>query len=268
MASHAIHSVFKGVAEYFTPVLQSSNFKKKGVLTPEEFVEAGDQLVYKCRTWHWAPGKENCLKPYLPKDKQYLITRNVPSLKRATDYALNDAKEQVVENDDGKDADGGWVETHVKSDTKKDIGDDKKSEEAVDLDFETVPNKQNNGVGGEEKSNINKDGKVVEKADQENGGAEEDEDDIPDMDEFEEDNLVEPDPGMLLTNNIIENGGTTSKDQKNKTVGPSGPNISNGGILRVSEPPEDNIERTRTYDISITYDKYYRTPRIFLFGYV
>jgi ubiquitin-like-conjugating enzyme ATG3 len=29
----------------------------------------------------------------------------------------------------------------------------------------------------------------------------------------------------------------------------------------------DNIIRTRTYDISITYDKYYQTPRVWLFGY-
>ena len=28
-----------------------------------------------------------------------------------------------------------------------------------------------------------------------------------------------------------------------------------------------NIERTRTYDVSITYDKYYQTPRVWLFGY-
>ena len=29
----------------------------------------------------------------------------------------------------------------------------------------------------------------------------------------------------------------------------------------------DKILRTRTYDLSITYDKYYQTPRIWLFGY-
>eukprot|EP01097_Dermamoeba_algensis_P002552 TRINITY_DN2014_c0_g4_i2.p1 TRINITY_DN2014_c0_g4~~TRINITY_DN2014_c0_g4_i2.p1 ORF type:complete len:160 (-),score=6.75 TRINITY_DN2014_c0_g4_i2:75-554(-) len=28
-----------------------------------------------------------------------------------------------------------------------------------------------------------------------------------------------------------------------------------------------NVLKTRTYDVSITYDKYYRTPRIWLFGY-
>lgn len=30
---------------------------------------------------------------------------------------------------------------------------------------------------------------------------------------------------------------------------------------------EDEIIRTRTYDLHITYDKYYQTPRLWLFGY-
>jgi len=29
----------------------------------------------------------------------------------------------------------------------------------------------------------------------------------------------------------------------------------------------DHIMKTRTYDISITYDKYYQTPKVWLFGY-
>eukprot|EP01099_Mayorella_cantabrigiensis_P003201 TRINITY_DN2488_c0_g3_i1.p1 TRINITY_DN2488_c0_g3~~TRINITY_DN2488_c0_g3_i1.p1 ORF type:complete len:177 (+),score=39.79 TRINITY_DN2488_c0_g3_i1:632-1162(+) len=29
----------------------------------------------------------------------------------------------------------------------------------------------------------------------------------------------------------------------------------------------NSIVKTRTYDISITYDKYYRTPKVWLFGY-
>mmetsp|Transcript_18679 Transcript_18679/g.45813 ORF Transcript_18679/g.45813 Transcript_18679/m.45813 type:complete len:183 (-) Transcript_18679:301-849(-) len=60
---------------------------------------------------------------------------------------------------------------------------------------------------------------------------------------------------MLLTDNIVADDAKSGNDTANKNK-----------ILRVEEP-EDNIERTRTYDISITYDKYYRTPRIFLFGY-
>lgn len=30
---------------------------------------------------------------------------------------------------------------------------------------------------------------------------------------------------------------------------------------------EEGIEQTRTYDLNITYDKYYQTPRLWLFGY-
>ena len=29
----------------------------------------------------------------------------------------------------------------------------------------------------------------------------------------------------------------------------------------------DNVQFTRRYDIYLTYDKYYQTPRIWLFGY-
>jgi len=54
--------------------------------------------------------------------------------------------------------------------------------------------------------------------------------DIPDMDEFAvEDNIAKPDPGALSL--------------------------------------DDNVLKSRTYDISITYDLYYQTPKVWLFGY-
>ena len=37
--------------------------------------------------------------------------------------------------------------------------------------------------------------------------------------------------------------------------------------LIIPEPPEQDIIRTRSYDLSITYDNYYQTPRLWLFGY-
>lgn len=82
---------------------------QQGLLTPEEFVRAGDQLVSKCSTWQWyacvraifspsyflpinqlltsrrsfiscrASGEKSLAKSYLPPNKQFLITRNVPS---------------------------------------------------------------------------------------------------------------------------------------------------------------------------------------------
>lgn len=39
---HAIHSVFKSAVEAVTPVLSASSFQEKGVITPEEFVAAGE----------------------------------------------------------------------------------------------------------------------------------------------------------------------------------------------------------------------------------
>jgi ubiquitin-like-conjugating enzyme ATG3 len=76
-------SLFKSAREYLTPVLAESAFVEKGVLTPEEFVAAGDQLVQQFPTWEWCAGDETRRKPYLPPHKQYLLTRNVPCRRRA-----------------------------------------------------------------------------------------------------------------------------------------------------------------------------------------
>lgn len=72
------------VAEYFTPVLTTSQFYKTGQLTPEEFVVSGDQLASKCTSWHWGTGTGESVKDYLPKDKQYLYTKGVVCVARAS----------------------------------------------------------------------------------------------------------------------------------------------------------------------------------------
>ncbi|XP_035768818.1 ubiquitin-like-conjugating enzyme ATG3, partial [Neolamprologus brichardi] len=76
-----------GVAELFTPVLKESKFKETGVLTPEEFVAAGDHLVHHCPTWKCA----------------------VPCYKRCKQMEYSDELEAIIEEDDG---DGGWVDTY------------------------------------------------------------------------------------------------------------------------------------------------------------
>lgn len=66
------------------------------MLTPEEFVAAGDHLVHHCPTWQWAEGDDSKAKPYLPKDKQFLITRNVPCTRRCEQMEYSQEMEKII----------------------------------------------------------------------------------------------------------------------------------------------------------------------------
>ena len=74
--------LFRNTREWIAPTLKQSLFLEKGVLTPEEFVAAGDHLISCCPSWQWCEGEESKLRDYLPRRKQYLVTCNVPCLRR------------------------------------------------------------------------------------------------------------------------------------------------------------------------------------------
>lgn len=49
---------------------------------PDEFVQAGDHLIHASPTWSWQRGDISRIRPYLPSDKQFLITRRVRCQRR------------------------------------------------------------------------------------------------------------------------------------------------------------------------------------------
>ena len=78
-----------------------------------------------------------------------------------------------------------------------------------------------------------------------------DDSDYLDMEAFEEENLAEVDPAAVPAQSA--QSGTADSGQ------------GGGGAKQAGRG--SNIENTRTYDLSITYDNYYKTPRVWLFGY-
>ena len=110
---HSVHSVFKSAVESVSSVprdgASSSNdghVSEKGTLAPDDFVKAGDFLVETCPTWKWQKsGSTKTRKTYLPEEKQYLVTRNVPCRKRAKAMEEYCGKETALSGEDD-----GWVE--------------------------------------------------------------------------------------------------------------------------------------------------------------
>lgn len=220
-----------GVAEYLTPVLKESKFRETGVLTPEEFVAAGDHLTHHCPTWSWAVGDETRIKPYLPKDKQFLITRNVPCYRRCKQMEYVGEETLVEESDQ----DGGWVETHHFN--PDGAGGSGLEDKVCEMTLEGAKVDDDMAADMDDPRNL-------EDGDGNGGDDDDDEGAAIDMDEFEESGMLDQvDPSLA-------------------TVAPVDP-----APKKLSETDGDSVVHTRTYDLHITYDKYYQTPRLWVVGY-
>jgi len=285
-AKNTIHGLYKSVAEYVTPVNDKTQFKEKGVLTPEEFVKAGNQLVYKCPTWQWESGDSNKKWNFLPENQQFLMTRNVPCLKRVSSLKIN-KDEAVVEN-------GEWLEMQENE-------NENKNDQIQDIDADI--NSNNNNIRGKQtnnnditKQNVNKNINddntdktaminIVEHTAFENkiDPIKQNTDELSDADSFEE----IPDIESFNDENIVKKTKPTNKTNDNKDKNNDNKEVTNNNNNKIDvkenqstndfenknfisvkqEEEEDNIIKTRTYDISITFDKYYQVPRVWLRGY-
>jgi len=204
----------------------------------EEFVAAGDFLAYKFPVWTWEKGEASKAREYLPSDKQYLLTRGVPCLRRATALAYTDADEDAERllvgdlSSTGNEVDE-WVETHTGRPSAHDsAGNAGTIDDIPDLDGAGDVDHLASGIG------------KVSLSEHHSAEASEtpDLDDIPDMEED------------------LEGGDDEA------TVAPPKPanEVPNTADIEVAK---GNLLQVRTYDVMITYDKYYQTPRIWLLGY-
>mmetsp|Transcript_9206 Transcript_9206/g.31813 ORF Transcript_9206/g.31813 Transcript_9206/m.31813 type:complete len:330 (+) Transcript_9206:961-1950(+) len=228
---HHVHNVYKSAAETLLPVRSSSAFKEKGVLTPEEFVAAGDFLVGACPTWSWESGEKGKRRPYLPDDKQFLVTRNIPCLCRAKDLLKGKMEEELLQLQEGEAEADAWVATGG-STAAGGVED-----EIADMSLADDP-----AEGAEGSGSAVPEGQAASASTAQADDAESDSDDVPDMEDF-----------------VVE--------EEDDTVTIHHPSSNREGERESQAGEENKILRTRTYDISVTYDKYYQTPRFWLVGY-
>lgn len=116
-----LHSALDKVRDQWAPISHNSTFRKTGQVTPEEFLAAGDYMVYRFPTWSWADAEPASRRvPYLPAGKQFLVTRGVPCHRRLDEHFAGDAGEAETMVGDGEgfrkegsagDDDDGWLRT-------------------------------------------------------------------------------------------------------------------------------------------------------------
>lgn len=230
----SLQTSFWQAREYLSPVLKDSKFKESGRITPDEFVAAGDYLVYKFPTWQWEGGEVSKKRDYLPSDKQYLIQRNVPCLRRVSQlaYGSNGADDDTEEIMSfalaGGDTDDDWVATHVGSGGDNPIP--RSAQSIGDIPDDASPDHQISSLTTSLSTSHLDDSSTMPNMDE-----------IPDMDdENDVDIFEEEQDDAVLERPIAE-------------ITEAGDNA--------------NLIQVRTYDCSITYDKYYQTPRMWLLGY-
>eukprot|EP01035_Chromulina_nebulosa_P017428 gene17428-22980_t len=214
-------NLFKSVREYLTPVLTESAFLEHGMLTPEEFVRAGDHFIRTCPTWKWESGEISKRRPYLPPDKQFLSTKGVPSYQRVSAFQSATYVDETIQGDN----DGDWLAPTVLSANDHDD------------DFDIVDSDETN-----DNEKIKEDiSKVTE--------------DISHLNTKD-----------INQSNIIQKSDDEYLDMEDETLALDESVATNTNTDQL-KGNDGSVIKSRRYDVSITYDNYYRTPRIWLYGY-
>lgn len=148
-------------------------------------------------------------------------------------------EETIVEDESGE---GGWVETHHFDDaTGQATVEEKLSEMTMDGGKEPDDDPVEEMVTPDNTHNDPED----------NDDDDDDDEEACDMEEFAE-------SGMLEKMDLA----TAVRAPKPEPVA-----ASSSSVTKKSDEEDASIVKTRTYDLHITYDKYYQTPRLWVVGY-
>ncbi len=167
------------------------------------------------------------------------MTRNVPCPTRASTLENSVATgEQSAQIGDECGDDDWLVSRMISPEEQQQRMDEQLAEEFDILDMEDgdedLEKAGDAKVDGDSKDGDDETDMKVTAVNQE----EEEDDEYADMEEFEDENVME-DEAVITTSATAGENAMLS----------------------------DNIVKTRTYDLSICYDKYYQTPRVYLIGY-
>ena len=167
----------------------------------------------------------------------------MPCLRRADALPADGGIAAGVGNDDEDELEDDWIAPRGQaSDGAEEVAGEIGDESDEALVTSSVVGSAAVGGGGS-----------VATADEPGNVDDDDDDDVPDMDDFDDDNIVEDVAALTV------GAGTASASSGTGAATAATPNQGAGTTT--------NVLKTRTYDLSITYDKYYQTPRMWLIGY-
>lgn len=262
-----LYTAYMKQVDKVKPTLTESHFIEEGVLTPDEFVAAGDMLVYKCKMWEWASGDPSRAVPYLPPNKQYLVTKNVRCAQRCAALEKTCAEP------------GAATGTRmIKLDRSDDIDDD----EWVAPSFDTVTAAPEALTTVPAATPVAAAAAPAPAAPQTpafvppaattqaacTAAANDDGDDDDDMDavDFDDEDLMDDDPAVAPPQLLPQMEQAAAAAAAAAGGGAATGAAGTEGEIAMGDG-DDDVLRTRTYDLYITYDHFYRTPRVWLSGY-
>ena len=236
------------VREGFTPIATVPTFKENGHLTPQEFLTAGDNLAKKWTFWQWKDaGHSEYRKTYLPDGKQYLSTVGIVST-----YRYNDVQHDIDDEDEINDnsINGDLPSNNMSRSTSS------FSSETQDLwvmssnlktqikDVQTTQNTEpiySNQTDTSDQSCLNANL----------------------LSEMQSSQMVIDDNGIQEDDMTIDTMSSESTINEYSVTEEDDPHRAT--LLSVKFP--DQRKSWRYYDLHITYDNYYRTPRLWIIGY-